>query len=122
MDYFDFNGVEREKYMCLAKKVWLKEIELSSIDEEERAILELIQEQEFATNLPSKVDLFFRTANELLCLIEKKSSGQSVEQVANNAKCSKSWVYTLSRRLGRLPTVEEITERRGKMGRPKTYK
>ena len=31
-------------------------------------------------------------------------------------------VYQLAKKLGRLPTVEEIESRKGKRGRPKKYK
>ena len=42
----------------------------------------------------------------------------TVKEIAKQSGCSIYWVYALRRRLGRLPTVEEINERKGKRGRP----
>lgn len=45
----------------------------------------------------------------------------TVKELAEKAKVSERRVYYLAEKLGRLPTVEEIEERKGKIGRPKKY-
>lgn len=45
----------------------------------------------------------------------------TVKEIAEKANVSERRVYQLAKKLGRLPTVEEIEERKGKRGRPKTY-
>ena len=42
-------------------------------------------------------------------------------EIANKANCSLGRVYQLARKLGRLPTVEELNERKNKRGRPPIY-
>ena len=46
----------------------------------------------------------------------------TIKEIAKKANCSVSWVYNIAKRLGRLPTVEEITKLKGTVGRPKKYK
>ena len=46
----------------------------------------------------------------------------TVKEIAQKCDCSKSWVYALRKKLGRLPTVEEVLERKGKIGCPTKYK
>lgn len=45
----------------------------------------------------------------------------TVNEIAKNANCSTSRVYQLARKLGRLPTIEELNQRKNKRGRPKIY-
>lgn len=45
----------------------------------------------------------------------------SAKEIAEKAGCSIAWVYKLAKELGRYPTVDEIKERKGKIGRPKKY-
>ena len=45
----------------------------------------------------------------------------TAKEIAKSANCSLGWVYKLAKKLNRLPTVEEITERRNKKGRPPKY-
>lgn len=45
----------------------------------------------------------------------------TAKEIAKKAKCSISWVYALKERLGRLPTVKEVHQRKGKRGRPTMY-
>lgn len=45
----------------------------------------------------------------------------TVKEIAKECGCTPSWVYTLAKRLGRLPTVEEVNARKGKGGRPPKY-
>lgn len=45
----------------------------------------------------------------------------TVLQIAEQCGCSRQWVYRLAKRLGRLPTVSEVKERKGKYGRPSKY-
>lgn len=45
----------------------------------------------------------------------------TVKELAKQAKCSQSWVYTLCLELDRLPTIEEIEERKTRRGRPKKW-
>jgi predicted transcriptional regulator len=46
----------------------------------------------------------------------------TVQELAEKANVTESRVYQLAKQLGRLPTLEEIEERKGKRGRPKKYK
>ena len=46
----------------------------------------------------------------------------TAKEIAEKCNCSVGWVYAIAKRLGRLPTIEEITERKGKNGRPIKYK
>ena len=45
----------------------------------------------------------------------------NAKKIAKEAGCSLAWVYKLANRLGRLPTVEEVKSRKGKIGRPPIY-
>lgn len=45
----------------------------------------------------------------------------TVKEIAKECNCSTKWVYHLAKRLGRLPTVEEVNSRKGKTGRPPKY-
>lgn len=45
----------------------------------------------------------------------------TVKELAKECGCTTSWIYLLAKRLGRLPTVEEVNERKGKDGRPRKY-
>jgi hypothetical protein len=47
---------------------------------------------------------------------------QSVKDLVEKTGRSKSWIYSLCKELGRLPTIEEVNERKNKVGRPKKYK
>lgn len=42
----------------------------------------------------------------------------TVKELAKECGCTTSWIYSLAKRFGRLPTVEEVNERKGKGGRP----
>lgn len=44
------------------------------------------------------------------------------KEIAEKANVTERRVYQLAKKLGRLPTVEEIESRKGKRGRPKKYK
>ena len=46
----------------------------------------------------------------------------TVQELAEKANVTERRVYQLAKKLGRLPTVEEIESRKGKRGRPKKYK
>ena len=43
------------------------------------------------------------------------------KEIAEKANVSEARVYQIAKQLGRLPTVAEIEERKGKRGRPKKY-
>ena len=45
----------------------------------------------------------------------------TVQEIAKEANVTEARVYQLAKKLGRLPTVEEIESRKGKRGRPKKY-
>lgn len=45
----------------------------------------------------------------------------TVSEIAKKCNCSKGWIYALRKQLGRLPSVEEVMERKGKHGRPIKY-
>ena len=45
----------------------------------------------------------------------------TVKELAEKADVTARRVYQLAKKLGRLPTVEEIKARKGKRGRPKKY-
>lgn len=45
----------------------------------------------------------------------------TVKDLAEQANVTERRVYQIAQRLGRLPTIEEIEERKGKRGRPKKY-
>ena len=46
----------------------------------------------------------------------------TVQELAEKTNVTEARVYQIAKRLGRLPTVEEIESRKGKRGRPKKYK
>ena len=54
--------------------------------------------------------------------IFKKGDRMTVQELAEKANVTEARVYQIAKRLGRLPTVEEIESRKGKRGRPKKYK
>lgn len=43
------------------------------------------------------------------------------KELAEKTNVTEARVYQIAKKLGRLPTVEEINERKGKRGRPKKY-
>ena len=43
------------------------------------------------------------------------------KEIAEKTNVSQARVYQLAKKLGRLPTVEEIEARKGKKGRPAKY-
>lgn len=45
----------------------------------------------------------------------------TVKEIAEKTGLSRSWIYAVSKKLGRLPTIEEIETRKGNIGRPKKY-
>ena len=45
----------------------------------------------------------------------------TVKELAEQANVTERRVYQMAKRLGRLPTLEEIEARKGKRGRPKKY-
>ena len=45
----------------------------------------------------------------------------TAKELAKAVGCSLTWVYVVAKQLGRLPTVEELLERKGKRGRPKKW-
>lgn len=45
----------------------------------------------------------------------------TVHELAKEANVTERRVYQLAKKLGRLPTVSEIEDRKGKIGRPKKY-
>lgn len=45
----------------------------------------------------------------------------TVKQLSAASGRSESWVYALARKLGRLPTVDEINSRKNKRGRPSSW-
>jgi DNA-directed RNA polymerase sigma subunit (sigma70/sigma32) len=63
----------------------------------------------------------------ILCVImvapkQKKGEKMTVQELAEKANVTERRVYQLAKKLGRLPTVAEIEERKGKRGRPQKYK
>ena len=46
----------------------------------------------------------------------------TVQEIAEKANVTERRVYQLAKKLGRLPTVDEIEARKGKRGRPKKYR
>jgi predicted transcriptional regulator len=46
----------------------------------------------------------------------------TVQELAEKANVTERRVYQIAKKLGRLPTIEEIESRKGKRGRPKKYK
>ena len=45
----------------------------------------------------------------------------TVQELAEKTNVTEARVYQIAKRLGRLPTVEEIESRKGKRGRPQKY-
>lgn len=52
---------------------------------------------------------------------KKKGEKMTVKELAEKANVTERRVYQLAKKLGRMPTVSEILERKGKRGRPKKY-
>ena len=46
----------------------------------------------------------------------------TVKDIAKKCNCSENWIYKIAKQLGRLPTVEEVNARKGKVGQPLKYK
>lgn len=42
----------------------------------------------------------------------------TVKEFAEKCGCSRTWIYKMAKRLGRLPTYEEVMSRKGKQGKP----
>lgn len=47
---------------------------------------------------------------------------ETVKSIAEKTGRSEAWIYTLCRELGRLPTIDEVNDRKNRKGRPKKYK
>lgn len=45
----------------------------------------------------------------------------TVKELAEQANVTQRRVYQIAKKLGRLPTLDEIESRKGKRGRPKKY-
>lgn len=45
----------------------------------------------------------------------------TVKELAEQANVTERRVYQMAKKLGRLPTLDEIESRKGKRGRPKKY-
>jgi predicted transcriptional regulator len=45
----------------------------------------------------------------------------TVKELANKCNVTESRVYQIAKRLGRLPTIQEIESQKGKRGRPPKY-
>ena len=45
----------------------------------------------------------------------------TAKDLAKEVGCTQSWVYYVAKQLGRLPTKEELLERKGKRGRPQKW-
>ena len=43
------------------------------------------------------------------------------KEIAEKANVSVARVYQIAKQIGRLPTIDEVKSRKGKMGRPKKY-
>lgn len=46
----------------------------------------------------------------------------TAKELSKKCGCSQTWIYMLAKRLGRLPTEEEVNARKGKVGAPIKYK
>lgn len=46
----------------------------------------------------------------------------TAKEIAKATDTSLAWIYSLRKELGRLPSVEEVLQRKGKKGRPVKYK
>ena len=46
---------------------------------------------------------------------------ETVKSIAEKTGRSKAWIYAICKELGRLPTIEEVNERKNRIGRPKKY-
>lgn len=52
---------------------------------------------------------------------QEKEVKMTVQELAEKTNVTEARVYQIAKRLGRLPTVEEIESRKGKRGRPHKY-
>jgi sugar-specific transcriptional regulator TrmB len=52
---------------------------------------------------------------------QERTVKMTPKEIAEKANVTERRVYQLAKKLGRLPTVEEIESRKGKRGRPKKY-
>lgn len=52
---------------------------------------------------------------------QERKGEMTPKEIAEKANVTERRVYQLAKKLGRLPTVEEIESRKGKRGRPKKY-
>lgn len=46
---------------------------------------------------------------------------ETVKTIAEKTGRSPRWIYALCKKLGRLPTIEEVEARKGRKGRPIKY-
>lgn len=46
----------------------------------------------------------------------------TVNELSKKCGCSRTWIYAIAKKLGRLPTEEEVNARKGKVGAPIKYK
>ena len=53
---------------------------------------------------------------------EKGVQKMTANELAKKCNCSRTWIYALAKRLGRLPTEDEVNARKGKVGAPLKYK
>jgi sugar-specific transcriptional regulator TrmB len=53
---------------------------------------------------------------------QERTVKMTPKEIAEKANVTERRVYQLAKKLGRLPTVEEIELRKGKRGRPQKYK
>jgi hypothetical protein len=51
----------------------------------------------------------------------KGGANMTAKDLAKEVGCTQSWVYYVAKQLGRLPTKEELLERKGKRGRPQKW-
>jgi hypothetical protein len=57
-----------------------------------------------------------------MCTNQTKGGvNMGVKDIAKRVGCTTSWVYKVAKQLGRLPTVEEMLNKKGKSGRPRKY-
>lgn len=45
----------------------------------------------------------------------------TIKELCEKTGRSRTWIYTICKRLGRMPTIEEVEELKNKKGRPKKY-
>ena len=52
---------------------------------------------------------------------QERTVKMTPKEIAEKANVTERRVYQLAKKLGRLPTIAEVEERKGKRGRPKKY-